>query len=92
MSTIMTPLRNPEKKKNSSTQTFLAARNVHPTLTHEVVMHSSKRRNETRKEDTETGALKMKLRKERGGQKTINDFALGGEGREKGRGTRDDCI
>jgi hypothetical protein len=33
----------------------------------------------------------MKLRKERGGQKAINDFALGGEGREKGRGTRDDC-
>jgi hypothetical protein len=56
-------------------------------------VHSfSKRRNETRKEDTETGALKNETKNGKRGTKDHTRVALGGEGREKGRGTRDDCI
>jgi hypothetical protein len=58
----------------------------HSTLIHEVVVHSSsKRRNETRKEDTETGALKNETKKGKRRTKDHKRFCLG---RERQRNSR----
>jgi hypothetical protein len=86
----MTPLRNPKKNPKKKKKTLNHAKvpgctkcPPHPTLIHEVVVHSSsKRRNETRKEDTETGALKNETKKGKRGTKDHKRFCLGrgGEG------------